>query len=73
MSSGTMWSKELADRYRDGERHGRRSAIEACAAEVAAAGCACLDMGSAEDEELGPDEHYSRCPIALAARLRELA
>lgn len=48
----------------------RQTAVEACAREVEAAGCSrafpCTFVG-------GHIEHDRRCPIALAARLREMA
>lgn len=52
------------------------AAVEACAAELETAGCACaqlVDENFAEQVMLAVEPHNSACPYALAARLRRLA
>ena len=64
---------------------GHAAAAEACAAELEAAGCICELSGEleavwreteAQESVFGPGEelieHDARCPIALAAKLREM-
>lgn len=94
MSNFHVWWAKYADEEalvgvelyaEDAWETARVAAIEACAAEVEAAGClAEIDQhlcwvlqpdraaynGLPRVPAKGPEEHHARCPIALAARLR---